>query len=108
MKLRREQLAERADELKAVLNCRMQPNDADAPTVGVYLMRLAQEVWREGEGFSGKRPFGNSGWEYEVELALATAGLIRTEGTGPDMSWSYKEARALVLDAAEYLELILW
>jgi hypothetical protein len=59
------------------LDVEMGGNDAGAVTVGEYLARLLSEVWREGEGFDGKRPFGNSGWEYEVYGALAKAGLIR-------------------------------
>jgi len=30
----------------------------------------------EGEGFSGKRPFGNSGWEYDIYAALVGAGFL--------------------------------
>jgi hypothetical protein len=51
-------------------------NDAEAATVKDYLKALLAELWREGEGFSGKRPFGNSGWEYELYLPMIKAGLI--------------------------------
>lgn len=34
---------------------------------------LLLTVIKEGEGFSGKRPFGNSGWEYEWCEAVANA-----------------------------------
>lgn len=54
----------------------MQPNDAEAATVGEYLCKLLELVWIEGEGFSGKRPFGNSGWKYEVYPALIKSGLV--------------------------------
>lgn len=54
----------------------MQDNDAGAATVGDYLVALVRKVWKYGEGFSGKRPFGNSGWEYDIYLALGEAGLI--------------------------------
>jgi hypothetical protein len=59
-----------------VLACPMEPNDADATTVGHYLLKLLAMVWDEGEGFSGKRPFGNSGWQYAIYIALGKAGLI--------------------------------
>lgn len=63
-----------------ILKCPMQqPNDARVKTVGEYLAKLLSTLWREGEGFSGKRPFGNSSWEYEVYEALALAGFIRIE-----------------------------
>ena len=59
-----------------ILDIEMQPNDDGAKTIGEYLIALARNVWIEGEGFSGKRPFGNSGWQWEVYCALAEAGAI--------------------------------
>ena len=44
-----------------------------------YLRDLLLALWTEKEGFSGKRPFGNSGWNYDVYAALIKADLI--EGT---------------------------
>lgn len=41
-----------------------------------YLHALLDVMWREGERFSGKRPFGNSGWEYDVYAFLVKAGAI--------------------------------
>jgi hypothetical protein len=35
-----------------------------------YLKDLLLTMWREGESFSGKRPFGNSGWQYDVYQAM--------------------------------------
>jgi len=55
----------------------MGPNDADASTVRDYLKALLSTLWTEDEGFSGKRPFGNSGWKYEVYGALVKAGLVK-------------------------------
>ena len=60
----------------AVLACPMQDNDAGADTIRTYLAALLAELWRWGEGFSGKRPFGNSGWEYELYTALAKQNYI--------------------------------
>lgn len=51
-------------------------NDAGATTVRGYLVELLAVLWDEGEMFSGKRPFGESGWVYELYQALATAGLV--------------------------------
>ena len=59
-----------------VLNCPMGDNDAGAATVREYLVTLLRKIWLEVEGFNGKRPFGNSSWEYEVYEALGRAGLI--------------------------------
>jgi len=59
-----------------ILKCPMPPNDADAATVGEYLSLLLSTLWLQGESFSGKRPFGNSGWHYDVYLALIRAGIV--------------------------------
>lgn len=48
-------------------------------TVREYLRRLLSTLWAEGEGFSGKRPFGNSCWEYSLYEAVVRAGKV--EGT---------------------------
>lgn len=44
-----------------ILEIEMGENDADASTIKSYLLSLLTELWSKGEGFSGKRPFGNSG-----------------------------------------------
>jgi hypothetical protein len=46
-------------------------------TIRAYLHALLQAMWREGESFSGKRPFGNSGWEYDIIAPLVKAGAIK-------------------------------
>lgn len=45
-------------------------------TVRDYLRELLMTLWNEQEGFSGKRPFGNSGWEYDLYTPLIKAGFI--------------------------------
>jgi len=59
-----------------ILMAPMPPNDADAKTVKDYLKALLSELWREEEGFNGKRPFGNSGWQFDVYFALVRAHVI--------------------------------
>lgn len=62
-----------------VLNLPMDDNDANAKTIREYLAKLLAELWQELEGFSGKRPFGNSSWEYELYKPLIKAGLVDGE-----------------------------
>lgn len=59
-----------------VLDLPMKPNDADAETVRQYLVTLLSTLWDEGEGFSGKRPLGDSGWEWDLLNPVQEAGLI--------------------------------
>jgi hypothetical protein len=46
-------------------------------TVGEMFTELACKVWMEGEGFSGKRPWGNGGWKYSVYATLIEGGFIK-------------------------------
>lgn len=59
-----------------VLDCPMDENDSGETTIRGYLVALLAGVWVEEEGFSGKRPFGNSAWKYDIYDALAKARLI--------------------------------
>lgn len=54
----------------------------EAKTIREYLVCLLKELWRSGEGFSGKRPFGNSGWEYDMYIPLIKAKVVRGEING--------------------------
>ncbi|MBP7253938.1 MAG: hypothetical protein KBA75_10705 [Alphaproteobacteria bacterium] len=58
------------------LEVRFDSGAGDDITVRDYLRTLLITLWEEKESFSGKRPFGNSGWEYEVLIPLAKAGFV--------------------------------
>lgn len=82
-------------------------NDANAATVGEYLGLLLSTLWLQQEGFSGKRPFGNSDWTTPVYLAMGKAGLtnftLDEDGYIEDFS-SDDEIRAdeLILQAIRF------
>jgi len=48
-------------------------------TLREYFKKLLITLWEEGEDFSGKRPFGNSGWQYDVYSALISNGIFDGE-----------------------------
>lgn len=48
-------------------------------TIREFFKELAIMVWTEGEGFNGKRPFGNSGWSYMVYKPLIKEGMLKGE-----------------------------
>lgn len=89
-----------------ILDVPMGPNDADAATVRDYLLALLTEVWVRDEGFSGKRPFGNSGWKYEVYTALVKAEIIagKLDHEGLIEECASAEADALILKAIAALQ----
>ena len=87
-----------------VLACPMEPNDSGATTVGGYLRELLRAVWVEQEGFSGKRPFGNSSWDSDIEAALIRAQLVKgsLDSDGFVEHVDGGAVRQLVLTAIDY------
>jgi hypothetical protein len=55
----------------------------EGATVREYLVKLLSTLWTETEGFSGKRPLGDSDWQHPVYLALVNGGFL--EG-----AWNYE------------------
>ncbi len=41
-----------------------------------YLRLILIAVWEDGENFSGKRPLGHGGWQFDIYKALVKAKLI--------------------------------
>jgi len=100
--------AQTAPTPQQILKTPMDDNDSGASSIGGYLTALLAEVWREGECFSGKRPFGNSGWEYDLLLPLAKAGFIdvvlNEDGYFDDLPREAEQAGlALIASAIEAL-----
>ncbi len=92
-------------ENSEVLALEMAPNDANAKTIKDYLKALLGALMSEQEGFSGKRPFGNSGWIGDLEAALVKGGAV--VGTLDDDGWvetvDEKAALKIILSAIEAL-----
>lgn len=69
--------------VELVLNCPMVENvnnpgelPYNAPTVGVFLVSMLGQLWKERHLFDGKRPYGDSSWNLDVYASLGKAGLI--------------------------------
>lgn len=56
-----------------------EPGPDGYDTVREWLRDALYALLTETEGFSGKRPLGNSGWYFEIEEALAKHGVTITE-----------------------------
>ena len=86
-----------------ILDIAMQENDAGAKTIRHYLHKLLKTLWQEGEDFSGKRPFGNSGWEYDLYIALCRAKAITGEidNNGGLLSFDEKAANTAIFNAID-------
>lgn len=68
-------------------------------TVQGYLLRLLSDLWRKEDEFNSKRPFGNSGWQWEVYGALIEAGHMPGEldADGCIVDFDERAGEALVL-----------
>lgn len=88
-----------------VLDLELGQNDAGARTVRDYLVRLLSDVWKYGESFNGKRPFGNSSWEYDLYEPLIKAGYVpgTLDADGYVDTFDQPAADALVAEAIKSL-----
>lgn len=59
-----------------LLDMPLPENDSGATTVRGYLAALLAKLWREEGDFSGKRPFGNSSWQYDLYNPMIRAGIV--------------------------------
>lgn len=59
-----------------VLDLPMDDNDANAATIRGYFKAQLRALWTEQECFNGKRPFGSSGWDYDLDRALIRGGRV--------------------------------
>lgn len=67
-------------DIEKILNLKIEHSDFPKEmTIKGYLKALLKTLWEEGEGFSGKRPFGNSGWEYDLYTPLVKAKVVSGE-----------------------------
>jgi hypothetical protein len=82
-----------------ILNIHFDSADLNANvTIREYLKKLLCTLIIEGEGFSGKRPLGNSGWFNDLGQGLADAGVI-----GGGNEWTYQDAEDILTRAIDAL-----
>jgi hypothetical protein len=82
-----------------VLDIRFESSDFNAEvTIREYLKKMLGTLIIEQEGFSGKRPFGNSGWMYDIGEGLAAANAI---GGGND--WKMSDVEDILTHAIDAL-----
>jgi hypothetical protein len=67
-------------ELRDALDFPINDYDSGATSARDYFKKLLLTLWDEQEGFSGKRPFGNSGWDYDLGADLTRAGYKLPNG----------------------------
>ena len=78
------------EQARKLLDLELPDNDANALTVRQYLTNLVSEVWKWDEGFSGKRPFGNSDWKWDIYGPMVKAEFVAGE---IEDEWGYVISR---------------
>lgn len=64
-------------ELNEILALKTKRRDLNIEiTLRQYFYDLMSALWCEQDGFDGKRPFGNSGWDYDIYVTLIRHGVI--------------------------------
>lgn len=61
------------------LNSKIISGTLEGLTVRTYFEKLLTTLWSKGELFSGKKPFGNSDWDWDVISSLIKCGYIPGE-----------------------------
>lgn len=91
--------------LDTVLDSEFPNNDTQAKTIRQYLYLLLKTMWDEGESFSGKRPFGNSGWQFDLYTCLIKKGFIagKLDSDGFIEDYNEKEANAFVQSLIQHM-----
>ena len=92
------------DKLDA-LEVRFSCEAGDDITVREYLCELLRLVWDEQDLFDSKRPWGESGWEFDILIPLARAGFVDLgpidSETGEPYNWTKEQinrAHAYVME----------
>ena len=77
-----------------ILELKFYSNDLDEElSIKDFFKRLLKKLFEEGEGFSGKRPFGNSDWQYDLCSCLIEKGIVNGEidedGYVEECDWAF-------------------
>lgn len=91
-------------KVEAALNAKFEAMDIGNVSAREYLKCLLKTLLAKGESFSGKRPWGNSGWEHELATPMIQSGMIvgdvDEDGYGtPESESEYQAALIAMVDA---------
>jgi hypothetical protein len=78
-------------------------NPSGATTVRGYLIKLLHNLWRDEADFNSKRPFGYSGWAFDLYVPMVKAGMVpgvlSKDGYDELDEFDYRPADRLILAA---------
>lgn len=91
---------------KELLNITFESRDLGRTlTLREYFVELLRTLWREDDQFSGKRPFGNSGWQWDVYIGLGkhVPNLVIYDAEGEVEDYDEKECERMIRMALDTL-----
>jgi NAD+ synthase len=94
------------EKVEEILNYRFESVDLRKTlSIKDFLKKLLITLFEEKECFDGKKPFGNSGWEYDIYKALVLGGVIQGEidSDGYVKNINEEEADKLTLELINFL-----
>lgn len=93
-------------QFKEIFNAHMKMPDGTERTVGERLLSLMSKCWKEGESFSGKRPFGWDEWQMDFCAPLITLGLINGNiDEDNEIEWiDWEEGEKIIAALIEWMQ----
>lgn len=82
-------------------------DDVEEMTVREYFLMLLTKLWLEGSDFSSKRPWGNSCWEIDLEVALIEGGVLPGVVERDEACPRYIEHHEADEDAQQFVRLLI-
>lgn len=80
---------------KEILDLKFESTDlGETITIKDFFKKLLTTLFEQGECFSGKRPFGNSGWDWDLKICLAENKVISGKYDSKCGDWDFDSAEA--------------
>lgn len=67
------------EQLAAALEFEVAAGEGKTVPLREFFVLILGQLWEEADEFSGKRPFGNSGWYFEIIWGLIDDGVAESE-----------------------------
>jgi len=95
------------EEFNKLSELRFYSNDLDDNvSIKTYIKEILKVLWLEPDDFNGKRPLGNSGWQFDLYKAMIEKNIIEGEvdDYGCVDSVNMTDADKLIID---YISILL-
>lgn len=75
---------------KQILDLQFESRDLEQViTIREFFKKLLTTLFEQGETFNGKRPFGNSGWDWDLKICLCQNSIIEATYSEKYDDWDF-------------------